>query len=255
MKTISDVDFQSAVERQYHGKYKYPDLDNARTIAQKIKVICPEHGVFHVRVIDHMHGKECPVCTLKKPDRRLTVSKFLDLAVKKYGDLVYDYDELFGYRDRIPEKKFLMRCVKHSTKFHQTPREHLFQASGCPDCRKQAQKRQTSYSLRDHIKKLLQAHLGKKVVHESWSFPGIGFVYAFYIPEAKLVIDIFNDVDSLDTKLLYLRKSVVRSNDCGLITFYNKMDLNDQKRFSEFFALLKAIKNGKLSSTFEWGFF
>lgn len=256
MKTITDVGFRSAVVRRYENKYKYPNLDNAQTIVQKVKVICPDHGVFHVKAIDHMHGKECPVCVRKKPDFRMTIEKFLELVCVKYGDIVYDYDELLGYKDRIPEKRFLMRCVKHSTKFFQSPKEHLLQSPGCPDCREHAQKHSTKYSLRGHIRTFLQAHLSGKEVRENWSFPDVGFVYAFYVPEINLIIDLFVNSNAVDTKLAYLRRCFVRSNNCGMITFYNKMSLNDScSRFNEFVSLLKGVKKEKFSNTFEWGFF
>jgi len=64
------------------------------------------------------------------PSGKLTLSEFIDRAVKNHGDLC-DYSESIY----LGEKKLIqIRCIKHDSYFGKTPENHIFNSQGCPLC-------------------------------------------------------------------------------------------------------------------------
>ena len=76
-------------ERYDYSKVEY--VDNKT----KVCIICPIHGVFYQRPLDHLHGHECSECGKKKniESRRKTIENFIDESRKVHGDK-YDYSKV-----------------------------------------------------------------------------------------------------------------------------------------------------------------
>ena len=75
--------------RAVHGdKYDYSQV-KIKTVSDNVVIVCPEHGPFLQRPINHYKMKQgCPKCGLKKlgANKRHTLEEFLLLAREKHGD-------------------------------------------------------------------------------------------------------------------------------------------------------------------------
>lgn len=113
--------------KEKHGNlYDYSKVPDIVKAADKVPVICAEHGVFYTNASAHINaGYGCGKCsgTIK-----LTTDEFIKKAKEKHGDR-YDYSEVEYITTSVHVK---IGCPEHGT-FHQTPNNHL-RGSGCPEC-------------------------------------------------------------------------------------------------------------------------
>jgi predicted nucleic acid-binding Zn-ribbon protein len=134
-----------------HGvKYDYSMVNyvNTRT---KIKIICPEHGLFEQLSKSHKEGKGCNEC-LKKNNIQKNLSNFLEKANEIHNNK-YTY---FG-EDYINNKsKIKITCPFHGD-FKQRPDNHLNRKSGCPKC----VSKKLKYTKKDIIEKFNKKHKHK----------------------------------------------------------------------------------------------
>jgi hypothetical protein len=114
--------------KQIHGdKYDY-SLTEYISNKKKVKIICPIHGVFEQRPINHLQGCGCIKCSgLEK----LTTEEFIEKAKKVHGNK-YDYS-LTEYI--TSKKKVKIICPVHGV-FEQNAANHL-KGTGCPNCTKE----------------------------------------------------------------------------------------------------------------------
>jgi len=123
---------QQFIEDAYckHGdKYNYKLVEYKRS-CDKIKIICPVHGIFEQEANAHLNGQGCPKCgiILRKNKRRKTTRQFIEDAKKVHGDK-YDYS-LVQYKNNSTKVKII--CPVHGV-FEQKPNAHLNE-NNCPKC-------------------------------------------------------------------------------------------------------------------------
>lgn len=112
--------------KKVHGnKYDY-SLVNYTQSKNKIKIICPEHGLFEQRASGHLSGYGCSKCSHKK--QALSINDFIEKAKKVHGDK-YDYSNsvYLNY-----DTKIKIICSEHGV-FEQTPNNHL-KGGHCENC-------------------------------------------------------------------------------------------------------------------------
>jgi hypothetical protein len=124
-KTTSEFIEQA---RKFHGdKYDYSLVEyiNSRT---KVKIICPEHGVFEQTPSSHK-GRGCNKCGINQAISKITCNteQFIEKARKVHGDR-YDYS-LVDYVNCQTKVKII--CPMHGV-FEQTPSSHY--KSICNKC-------------------------------------------------------------------------------------------------------------------------
>jgi len=108
-----------------HGnKYDY-SLVRYKNSATKVKIICPEHGLFEQTPASHLLGHCCFKCT---GSERKTIEIFIKQAKITHGDF-YDYS-LVEYTNNTAKIKII--CPEHG-EFEQAPRSHL-SGYGCIRC-------------------------------------------------------------------------------------------------------------------------
>lgn len=142
------------------NKYDYSKVNyiNSQT---KVCIICPKHGEFWQRPIDHMNGNGCPHCAVE--GRKLSKENFISKSKELYGD-IYDFDEtvIKGYDDDIKVK-----CKKHGY-FVTTP--HIFlnkkRFIGCPIC---AKEKKIEKSIEYFRQKSIEIH-GNKYLYDFSEF-------------------------------------------------------------------------------------
>lgn len=107
--------------------YDYSLINDINNVNQKIEIICPVHGTFKQKVVDHLKGKKCKLCHIDS--RKLKKEEFIEKAGIVHNNL-YDYS-LVVYKNHMTKVEII--CKKHGN-FWQTPNNHL-RGNGCPICK------------------------------------------------------------------------------------------------------------------------
>lgn len=112
--------------RKVHGdRYDYSKVEYINNHT-KVCIICPEHGEFWQRPMDHFNGLACSICG---GSNRKTNEDFIINACEIHKDK-YDYSKTVYVNAKTP---VLIICPEHG-EFQQTPDIHL-RGSGCPHCK------------------------------------------------------------------------------------------------------------------------
>jgi very-short-patch-repair endonuclease len=122
-----NIDEIKAKFNETHGTMYTYDWDNYIHVFEKIKIICPNHGEFHQRPIDHYNGQKCRQCAVHPKEFTEVLKTFRAV----WGDL-YEYDESTYAGSDI---HMTMICSIHGP-FKKTPEAHKSNSgpSGCQAC-------------------------------------------------------------------------------------------------------------------------
>jgi hypothetical protein len=113
--------------KKIHGnKYNYSLVDYKKR-HDKVKIICPIHGIFEQQPNNHLHGNGCPNCV---PNRKLTQKEFIEKANKMHNNK-YDYSKA-DFKN--VSSKVVIICPKHG-EFKQLVTNHIHNYNGCPKCK------------------------------------------------------------------------------------------------------------------------
>lgn len=145
------LDTESVIKRAkeiHNNKYDY-SLLSYNSQEDKVKIICPVHGVFEQKLSNHLQGQGCPVCagSIKK-----TTEQFIIEARAIHGDK-YDYS-LVEYKNN--KSKVIISCPIHGL-FAQAPISHLT-SCGCPMCAHENAKKARFCSKEDFVRKARAIH-------------------------------------------------------------------------------------------------
>jgi len=111
--------------KKVHDNFYDYSLVEYKNNTTKVKIICPEHGIFEQSPKHHANGSKCPSCRgLKK----LNNKTFIDKSREVHGNF-YDYS-LVEYKNNKTKVKII--CSNHGI-FEQKPNDHLMN-HGCPKC-------------------------------------------------------------------------------------------------------------------------
>ncbi len=129
-KTISKETFLETCKKIHQNKYSYEHVEYKVT-NDKIKIICPKHGLFTQEANKHYHGAGCRKCADDEIGNRnrKTTEQFLTNAKVIWGD-TYDYS-LVDYVDSNTKVKII--CSIHGI-FEKNPSEHIHNQQGCQLC-------------------------------------------------------------------------------------------------------------------------
>lgn len=114
----------SEVTLKHKGKYDYSLVEyvNAHT---KVKIMCPDHGLFEQKPSNHLNGQNCPFCA----QRGFRVSEDFEKASRRLHGEIYDYSKVKYLNNKT---KVEILCKEHGS-FWQVPNSHLT-GRGCPKC-------------------------------------------------------------------------------------------------------------------------
>lgn len=117
--------------KEIHGnKYDYSLVEYSGS-AVKVKIICPEHGIFTSTPNNHMGYRKsgCPKCKGRKlhADRALTTEEFVRRSKEKWGDK-FDYSKTVYINFKT---KLDVICKKHGVR-SVLPQQHL--KNDCKEC-------------------------------------------------------------------------------------------------------------------------
>lgn len=130
-KIMSKIDeFIDFCNKKHNNKYDYSRV-SFRTQAEKIEIICSEHGIFTQIASQHkIYG--CKKCgnKLKNQSKRITVDYFIEKCSIRYKNK-YDY-HLINKIDGVHDKVKII-CPQHGV-FEQQVETHMNSKIGCMQC-------------------------------------------------------------------------------------------------------------------------
>lgn len=154
MKKLSTAEFVEKAIAVHKGKYDYSlcEYVNSKT---KVKIICPEHGLFEQAPSNHLRGANCSDCgDLSRviKSRKTTTNDFVAKAIAVHGRK-YDY----SFCNYVSAKgKVKIVCPEHGA-FEQSPNNHL-SGCGCLACGRLQVSRNLMLTTDDFIQKANQIH-------------------------------------------------------------------------------------------------
>lgn len=163
-RTHTTEDFIAKAQNIHGNRYDYSLVEYKGTHT-KVKIVCPEHGIFEQEPNVHIMGSGCPICAVTEAAdaRRGNLQDFIAKAKKVHGEK-YTYDECI-YIDS--DTKVAIRCPEHGL-FHQRPANHLM-GNGCPKCGHVAGSEKRSLPLDDFLKRAKNIH-GDKYDYSAFVF-------------------------------------------------------------------------------------
>jgi Zn finger protein HypA/HybF involved in hydrogenase expression len=129
--TVTSLEEFKKVSSEKHNYYYDYSESVFTTLKDKVKIKCPEHGVFEQSASDHMNKYGCPKCGITKraEKNRKNTSDFLEKAKEVHGDR-YDYTKTIYTKANAP---VVITCKEHGD-FTQKASCHVNQKQGCPVC-------------------------------------------------------------------------------------------------------------------------
>ena len=142
--------------QKHETKYDYSLVEYLGS-NKKVKIICPDHGVFEQLATQHIQGRGCPECGRKQANKSntLTQKEFIERSTIKHNGK-YDYSKVKYVNAKT---KVIIICPDHG-EFEQRANIHLF-GQGCPECSYDNQREKFSYNIDDWKEKSSIKHNGK----------------------------------------------------------------------------------------------
>jgi hypothetical protein len=149
-------------KRKHGNLYDYSASIYTRR-ADKVKIICKEHGVFEQFAGAHLQGYGCRKCgTRNCANYKINNNRFIERSMKLHRGK-YDYSKV-KYAGMHTKVNIL--CPIHGV-FKQTPSSHLLQGHGCQECKKDVFKKMYTLTTADFVKKSMEIHGNKYDYRES----------------------------------------------------------------------------------------
>ncbi len=130
---LTQEQFIEKAIKKHNGFYDY-SLVNYIAAQTKVKIVCPNHGIFEQQPNNHLFGQGCIWC-MGDNVRKARISNTEDFIIKskKIHGEKYDYS-LVNYK--TGKDKVIIICHSHG-EFLQTPFAHSSPSmqQGCPFCR------------------------------------------------------------------------------------------------------------------------
>ena len=128
-KKLTKDEWIQKAKKVHDDKYDYSKV-KYKCSADKVCIICPEHGEFWQNANSHLRGSGCPICynNRRKNNKLKAQETFIKECLYIHGNR-YDYSKSAYQKDN---EKVCIICPEHG-EFWQTPNAHL-QGRGCPQC-------------------------------------------------------------------------------------------------------------------------
>jgi len=124
LKRLSNAMEFTGKARKVHGnKYDYSQVDYKGS-SIKVKIVCPDHGVFEQAPSSHLNSRGCPFCEESRGERK--TSAFLDSM-----GITYERQKTFELCRHIRNLSFdfyipsLNTCIEYDGRQHYFPSEYF----------------------------------------------------------------------------------------------------------------------------------
>jgi len=119
--------FLEEAEKVHGGLYDYGKITSVTDSTTKLLIGCRTHGDFWQSPAHHIKRRQgCPTCGGTKKG---STERFIERARRVHGD-TYNYSQS---KYETLHRKLEIICPTHGS-FWQSPRNHIIQKSGCPQC-------------------------------------------------------------------------------------------------------------------------
>ena len=157
IQAFSTEEFIEKAKEMHGDMYSYSEVKYVNNHT-KVKIICPEHGIFCQEPRAHLNEQGCPKCGLEKLSEilRSSTEEFIEKAKKLHGN-IYDYSQVV-YINYYTKIKII--CPEHGL-FHQLPGVHLdkrYTEQGCPKCGMKSRIKALVSSKGEFIEKAKEIH-------------------------------------------------------------------------------------------------
>lgn len=197
---FSKEDFIKKSNKIHNNRYDY-SLVIYYNMKTKVKIICPDHGIFEQTPNSHLHNKRgCSKCTNKKWDNKIFIEKANEIHNNKF-----DYS-LVEYINSSTKVKII--CKKHGV-FEQRPALHINRQQGCPICSESKGEIKINNYLEKKKLKFKRQHRFNDCKN-TFTLP-----FDFYLPEHNICIEFDG------------RQHFKPINDFGGIEQFQKTKIND----------------------------
>lgn len=142
-KKFTTEQFIEKSKKIHDDKYDY-SLVEYKGIYEKVKIICPTHGVFEQRATNHLLGYGCSKCVNRHPGNIKKIEE-------KINNKDLDFSQSFYLNNKTPIKVI---CKKCGTEFHPRPDNLIHFKTGCPICNTSSGTSKPETEIFEYIKKL-----------------------------------------------------------------------------------------------------
>jgi hypothetical protein len=169
--------FYEYVTKLHNNKYKY--FDDYIHSEEKIKIECPEHGVFTQLACNHRQGSGCPMCSVESQKNKVIRSSkdYFEMVTKLHNNKYKYFDDYTNSQNNIK-----IECPEHGV-FLQIAHNHL-QGKGCPKCSNLSTISKPEQEILDYIKSLeiKNIEIKNRIILN-------GKELDIYLPDYKLAIE------------------------------------------------------------------
>jgi hypothetical protein len=153
MKKITTPEFIEKAKGIHGDKYDYSKVVYSG-MSDKVKIICPKHGIFEKSPANHLKGQGCSICAKDEMKLKLRLSDedFIKRANKLHKGK-YNYPDLTFRNNR---DKIKIICPIHG-EFSQSVGSHL-NGNGCPICGTDAMKEKQKLTTKEFIELSKKIH-------------------------------------------------------------------------------------------------
>jgi very-short-patch-repair endonuclease len=155
-KRLTTDEFISKSKDVHGEKFDYSKT-NYKSFTTPVTIICPVHGEFQQRPVDHIHtGKHgCPKCgfEIRTIKNTSNLDEFLRKARRIHGD-TYDYSKSKYTKSDKPVE---IICKLHGP-FWMASNHHISQKQGCPRCGEIRAGLKTRKSSEDFVNDAIKVH-------------------------------------------------------------------------------------------------
>lgn len=121
---LNSENFIKKANKIHNNKYDY-SLVKYKNAKSKVKIICPEHGVFKQNINTHLSNKGCPICNSSKGEKMI-------LSILRKNKIFFTTQQTFeALKNPLTNKKLkfdfyltnLNCCIEYDGKQHFEPIE------------------------------------------------------------------------------------------------------------------------------------
>lgn len=178
-KILSSKEFIEKAKVIHNNKYNYIIEENYFKTYNKIKIICPIHGIFEQTVHSHLQKHGCPKCGFEASHQKMSEKEIIE-RIKTIHNNKYNYSKIVykGYFKNIE-----LICPIHGS-FFKTPANLIKRKEGCPECSK------NKYKGEEKIKNWLEKNGFKNKFQRNYKIKELNYKsYDFFIPNKNLLIE------------------------------------------------------------------
>ena len=181
-KRLTTEEFVHRAKLVHGEKYDYTKVVYVDCVT-KVCIICPIHGEFWQKPVDHLRGAGCKHCACVNNGKTtvLTTEDFIRKARLVHGN---KYDYSLVHKDAKSTDIVPIICNKHGI-FYQALQHHK-RGSGCPHCQKSYGEERIDKFLKLHDIEFSRQH---KMFNEDLFCKNKKFFVDFFLPKYNVVIE------------------------------------------------------------------